>query len=140
MKYVIVLFATFASASAFAGFQGFEGKGGEKLFIDCPSATECFVKFTDVQSVWAGKVIKTKKLSRPYGNAYQFTDKAKNPRQIVVDHGFELVNGSRVPQVQLFFPEGNRQSPLELDLSKDLSGQKMDLAAQYAKTPFVPED
>lgn len=140
MKIAIVLFSMFTSASAFAGFQGYEGKGGEKLFIDCPSANECYVKFTDVQSVWAGKVIKTKKLSRPYGNAYQFSDKSKNPRQIVVDHGFELVNGSRVPQVQLFFPEGDRNSPLELDLSKSLSGQKMDLAGQYSKTPFVPED
>ena len=144
MKYLIVLFSILASSSAFAGMQAYQGKGGEKLFIECGS--DCYVKFSDVQSKWVDKVIKVKKLERPSGTRYQFeyeeelsSGKRKQTYQIVVDHGFELINGSRVPQVQLFFPEGNKQKPLELDLSRELSGQKMDLAAPYKKSPYTPE-
>ncbi len=59
---------------------------------------------------------------------------------MILEHGYELINGSRVKKVRLYIPE-NPGKPLELNLDTGLTAQSQakGLVTEYAKSPFEPK-
>jgi ribosomal protein S16 len=135
---------------AFAGVAAYTGPSGEKLFIEqAPSIGKSahVIKFEGPASAWAGKPIVTELQERPSANRYAFEyDKKVGSRtkkqeyQIVVDDGFELVKGSRVKKVKLYFPESSgKPVVLKHDEALTSASQAINLAAESTKTPFKPQ-
>ncbi len=145
-----VFVSAFLSASAFAGVAAYTGPSGEQLFIEqAPSIGKSahVIKFEGPASAWAGKPIVTELQERPSANRYAFeyekkvgSRTKKQEYQIVVDDGFELVNGSRVKKVKLYFPEASgKPVVLKHDDALTKSSQAINLAGESTKAPFKPQ-
>lgn len=135
-----------------AGVLVFNGMSSEKVTIEeAPKQGKdvAYLKMEGVESPWAGKVIKMKKTSHSSGDRYAFeydlelsSGIQKRTYQMVLDGGFELIAGSRVKKIKLFYqgmPDSRK--PVELNYDKDdtKASQKLDLAGEYARAPFKPD-
>ncbi len=142
----VAILSFFLSLPSLAGVKAYTGPAAEKLFIE-ETGKEAFVKFEGPESKWAGKVIRVKKESGPSRDSYTFDyelelsdGKHKRSYQLVVESGYELVKGSRVRTVHLYFPEGDARKPLKLNHDAELTkdSQKIGLSAEAKKHPFSP--
>ena len=136
--------------AAHAGVEAYSGLAGEKLFIEkAPQlgAKAALIKFEGITSKWDGKIIKTETQDSTNGNRYSFeyeeelsSGVKKKTYQIVVGVGFELLKGSRVKKIELFYQEAGTK-PTELNYDEELtkSSQKIDLIGAYKKSPYKPE-
>src|SRR4051812_4178307 len=114
-RYIAFLIFTFAFSSAQAGVTAYSGPSSEKLFIESApklGAKVFLVKIDGIESAWAGKVIKTTKREAPAGDRYSFdyvlelsTGNINKTFEMITGDGFELVKGSRIPKVQVFYSE-----------------------------------
>lgn len=153
MKHSIFALILLFSSSSFAGVAAFSGDAGEKMFIEAAPALgkdTYLLKFEGPTSDWAGKVIKVKKEVTSRGHdRYSFdydlelsSGIQKRTYNMVTEGGFELIEGSRVKKVDLYFNGmSDHRKPLKLNQDRRLTeaSQKIDLAAEYKKSPFKPD-
>jgi hypothetical protein len=153
MKHLILAIFVLFSGSSFAGVAAFSGDAGEKMFIEAAPALgkEIYLlKFEGPTSDWAGKVIKVKREITSRGDErYSFDYEVelssgilKKTYNIVTEGGFELIEGSRVKKVEIYFNGmPDHRKPLKLNQDRRLTeaSQKINLAAEYKKSPFKPD-
>lgn len=133
-----------------AGTSAYKGNAGEKLYIQAAPTLGpkiFLIKFDGTSSKWNNKVVQTQRITSPNGDRYSFeysmdlSSGVQNKKyQMVVDAGFDLIKGSRVKKIELWFPE-LAGKPLHLNYDEKLteSMQTIDLLAEHKKTNFTPE-
>ena len=146
----LVISATLLLTSfAQAGVAAFGGEAGEKLFIqDAPKLGKnvALVKFEGIESPWAGKVIRVDRTKMSGGERYAFEydlglsgPKQMRQYQIVVESGTKLVKGTQSKKMELFVEGKQGPTIVVHDMDLTASSQKLDLIAEYKKSPFTPE-
>jgi hypothetical protein len=153
MKSLILTSLVLFTSASFAGVAAFSGDAGEKMYIEAAPALgkEIYLlKFEGPASDWAGKVIKVKRELTSRGDErYSFeydlelsSGVMKRTYNIVTEGGFELIEGSRVKKVDLYFngmPDVRKPLKLNQDRRLTEASQKIGLAAEYKKSPFKPD-
>lgn len=153
MKTIISFILALTSLPAFAGVAAYSGDSGEKMFIEsAPSlGKEMFLlKFEGPESDWAGKVIKVKRQIIGSGDerfSFDYDLELSSGIQhknytIVTEGGYELIDGSRVKKVEIYYNGmADHRKGLKLNQDRKLTeaSQKINLAAEYKKSPFKPD-
>lgn len=153
MKKIFTLLIAFTALPAYAGVAAYSGDSGEKMFIEAAPALgkEIYLlKFEGPASDWAGKVIKVKRETTVRGDERFSFDYdlelssgiQKKTYQIVTEGGHELIEGSRVKKVNVNYNGmPDHRKPLKLNQDRKLTeaSQKINLAAEYKKSPYKPD-
>ncbi len=153
MKSLVMTIVALISVPCLAGVIAYSGDAGEKMFIEAaPSLGKevYLLKFEGPTSEWAGKVIKVKKEAGTDGmDRYSFeydlelsTGIQKKTYGIASEKGYELIEGSRVKTIGLYYngmPDHRKPLKFNQDRKLTAESQQIKLEAQFKKTPYKPD-
>ncbi len=143
----LAVIALMIPLSTFARVEVYVGPSSEILYIQEASdlgKDAYLIKFTGIKSSWVDKAFKTTNNSSIHGLRlaidYELELSSGNQKRtygVVAEAGTVLVNGSEVKKMELQIP--GRRDTIKLHYSAEKSQNDINLAADFAKTPFNPE-
>ena len=135
------------SDNVMAGVDAYVGLSSEVLYIQEAhqlGAANYLVKFSGITSPWADKVFKTKNTSGINGLRLSIdyvielsSGVQKKSYVVIAETGMTLVNGTLVKTMELDIPGNGQVIKLHYSTEKSQISKNLNLAAEFAKNPFV---
>lgn len=150
MKLFVICFILVLSVFSFAGVAVYTGTSGEIVYLESSAklAKNTFlIKIEGIDSKWSGHVFQVKQYSLASGERYSFdyeeelsTGKRSLTYEIIVADGTELVKGTQVKKIKLFYQEA-KGKPISLTWNSEKTelSQKINLFSDFKKNPYKPQ-